>query len=955
MSSRSDSHVAPASRSPRERLREVLAHAAHVLPAQGPIGVFVHHNTLHAFEERPFEDAVLAAAALYGAEPYMREAAYQADARRGRIRGTDLDAVLAREPDGPVFTGLTRRRLRRAMLQPGHADADAATIRWRLEDGDLAEAHARDAEALALFEACLARVPVASAFPPPTRHDASEEWRADDDIHPWLIRLCAVYLDQGLAYWPMPGREAGFYVAVRDLLAAPGVLLSTALQGADRVFAQQARDGLRAEDVVLAWLEPHGDDAEAWERTLQRELLALPGWAGLFSLLEQQPQLAPHLALPCRLVDFLAVRCTLDAVARRNRSTADTARPVPDARDVQAARAVTLAAVARAVRLSAARVAALDDRDWRAFMDAVDAFSEVERRRVWHAAYEASHEQDVLRALGAHRRDASPRRRAHVSSQVFFCIDDREESMRRAVEEADPTVETYGAAGFFGVAVNYQGLDDAQGVPLCPVVVTPQHAVTERARVEDAALHVRRAFRRRLLGRLTHGAGVSSRTLLRGWVSTAALGVLTAVPLVGRVLAPRTFGRLRAALNDAFLPEPRTELTLMRDDAVSQERLHGLLQGFAIQEKADRVASVLAPAGLTHGFARLVAVLGHGSTTLNNPHESAYDCGACGGRRGGPNARLFAAMANHPGVRAALRLQGIDIPDTTWFVGGYHDTCSDDVQFFDTEGLPETHHDDLRRLRAVLDQARAMNAHERSRRFESCDLDVSAAAALVHVEERAEHLAQPRAECGHGTNAVCIVGRRAITEGLFLDRRSFLVSYDPHEDPDDQRLARLLGAAMPVCAGISLEYYFSFVDNERYGCGTKLPHNVAGLIGVMNGQGSDLRTGLPWQMVEIHEPVRILFVIETTPDRLAAVIGANAQLERLVRNRWIRLATIDPDTGVLHVWRGSGAWERLDGDFPPLPQVPSSRAWYAGQRAHLGAVWVRAHESTPAKETAWTR
>ncbi len=254
-------------------------------------------------------------------------------------------------------------------------------------------------------------------------------------------------------------------------------------------------------------------------------------------------------------------------------------------------------------------------------------------------------------------------------------------------------------------------------------------------------------------------------------------------------------------------------------------------------------------------------------------------------------------MANRPEVRFRLRELSIDIPQDTWFIGGYHDTCSDDVQLFDLDLVPAAWRADLLRIRESLDEARMRNAHERARRFESCPPDASPDAALRHVEERAEHLAQPRPEYGHCTNAVCIVGRRSLTRGLFLDRRAFLVSYDPDQDPDDRSLSSLMAAVVPVCAGISLEYYFSFVDNDRYGCGTKLPHNVTGLVGVMDGHASDLRTGLPWQMVSIHEPVRILFVVETTPERLNGVIRASSLLDRMVANRWIRIATIDPASG----------------------------------------------------------
>src|SRR5262249_56378864 len=195
-----------------------------------------------------------------------------------------------------------------------------------------------------------------------------------------------------------------------------------------------------------------------------------------------------------------------------------------------------------------------------------------------------------------------------------------------------------------------------------------------------------------------------------------------------------------------------------------------------------------------------------------------------------------------------------------------HNTSSEAFTFYDLERLPDSQRSEFEEIRALIEQAGDRDAHERCRRCESAPLTLSLAAARQHVEGRAEDLAQVRPEWGHATNAVTSVGRRRRTRGLFLDRRAFLNSYDPTQDDAEATvLTRILQAAFPVCAGISLEYYFSYVDNAGYGSGTKLPHNIASLVGVMDGAASDLRTGLPWQMVEIHEPVRQLFVIETTP------------------------------------------------------------------------------------------
>ncbi|HLI83007.1 MAG TPA: putative inorganic carbon transporter subunit DabA [Bryobacteraceae bacterium] len=293
----------------RDTLLQAVEHAAHLLPMQGPIGVFIHHNTLHAFEHLPFEQAVIEASRLFGAEPYMTEAAYRTELARGRIQIEDINFVLGSEPDAVVFPGLMRRALRRAMITPGVREFDAATILWRTEQGDLARDF-RHAALRTLFQACFDRTVVHEEEPVPPRP-------IDEIIHPWLIRLCSVFLDQGTAYWPMPYRERGFYESVRELLSRRGGMFPKYLSGLDEEFRRQKNGAFSATDAVLDYLEAHNPNESEWKGIIQSELLALPGWAGLMRRLEEKPGLAPHEPVPCSLMDFLAVRLTMSRVAAR--------------------------------------------------------------------------------------------------------------------------------------------------------------------------------------------------------------------------------------------------------------------------------------------------------------------------------------------------------------------------------------------------------------------------------------------------------------------------------------------------------------------------------------------------------------------------------------------------------------------------------------------------------------
>jgi uncharacterized protein YbcC (UPF0753/DUF2309 family) len=543
----------------------------------------------------------------------------------------------------------------------------------------------------------------------------------------------------------------------------------------------------------------------------------------------------------------------------------------------------------------------------------------------------------TLEAL-AHRVKEPVEQIQSPTVQVVTCLDEREESFRRHLEEITPSWETFGAAGFFAVPMYYRGAADAHNVPLCPVVMKPSHWVREV--VDDSILneHERNAKRRERLGSVAHRAHLGSRRPVTGGIISAALGALASVPLVARVLMPRLTSRLRRSVGKLLRTPPQTKLVLERI-TMKPGSGHGEL-GWNIAEMLNQSERLLRDIGLTHTFAPLVFILGHGSGSLNNPHKSAYDCGACGGNPGAPNARAAAQLLNDPRVRTGLAQRGLHIPATTWFLGGYHNTCDDSVTLFETEHVHAELVEPLVQAKLTLQEACLRNAQERSRRFESCPLSATPAEAHKHVEGRSEDLAQARPELGHATNAVCLVGRRQSSRGLYFDRRAFLVSYDPTQDtPEGMVLGRTLGAVFPVCGGINLEYFFSHVDPAGYGCGTKLPHNITSLLGVVDGSGGDLRTGLPWQMTEIHEAVRLLIVIETTEALFRLLMKGNRDIDVLTRNGWVQVVLMHPETGqFLHFDRHEFRAVQPEGEL--LRRVRTSAEWYGGKRQHLEFVEV---------------
>ncbi|WP_196784195.1 DUF2309 domain-containing protein [Crateriforma conspicua] len=1004
---------------PLTSLRQQIEHAAHLLPSQGPITVFVHHNTLHAFEDLDFDGGVQAGGRTFGCQAYLPEDRYRTMLEEGRIRVEDLEAVLHEdledEADRLVSVFCTRYALRLSMMQfPLHAGS-THELRWVVAETD-ALRRFRDEVSPAVREEMLtdtrAAVQQRIQKPSPMRDtmdevlqqfDSSKNqswsdrrweafvlnylWRvccegvriadppvetmdahsgvfeqrirhrdvliqtgaddADVPVHETLIRFCAAFLDQGFAAWNLPHRSQGFY---RCFLShhVDGPAPTRWLRSVQRECRRLSDHHVQPLQSIRESLQLLGVEESEQEPFITQTLLALRGWSGMVWQMETNAEWTPHPAPPGSLVEFLAIRLMLDRIAiaevARNLSghhvPLNKLRPTFRRDDTAAPanhfeqRAYTVFQLAQVLGWRPRDLENLAPQQWNALLAEIESFPALERRRIYHRAFERKYRNETLDAVIAHSRRPNHRSNQRPVFQIVCCLDEREESFRRHLEEVQPDCETFGIAGFFGVAMYYRGAADAHYTPLCPVNVKPDHFVVETPVYSAVEAERRRADARRTLGHATHRAHLGSRSFLGGAL-TGIFGSIAAVPLVARIMFPRTTAQIRRWFG-SIVRTQSTELCLERlqpDPGSDNGHI-----GYSVEEMAGIVEGGLRALGLANPdlLSELVVICGHGSASLNNPHEAAHDCGACGGGRGGPNARAFAQMANDVRVRSRLAERGLTIPDSTFFIGGYHNTCDDTMSWYDLDRVPLVQRKRFEAAKADIDEARKRSAHERCRRFESAGDSLDFDEALRHVEGRAEDLSQTRPEYGHATNALCFVGRREWSRGLFLDRRAFLTSYDPTQDDDRSSiLEQMLQAVIPVCAGINLEYYFSYVDPIGYGCGTKLPHNITSLLGVMDGAESDLRPGLPWQMVEIHEPVRLLFVIETTPQAMKRIIDDNEAIARLVKGGWVQLAIFDPDSGRIRRW--------FKDDFVlyapherEIPAVNSSPDWYAGKREHLG-------------------
>lgn len=621
--------------------------------------------------------------------------------------------------------------------------------------------------------------------------------------------------------------------------------------------------------AISSMLAQRGVAPDDVVRYLEAQLCRLPGWASVMGLRVSKGHRHD-------MVDFVALRLTVEHVLVG--AMASGAKPAD--RDPASAGPDTL-----------------DDQ---------------QRVAVWQAAAELAYADGLLTRL-ARRGSAAPvpaMPPAVPDAQVVLCIDVRSEGLRRHLEALGP-YETLGFAGFFGLPVAVRPAHAEEAIASCPVILDPKATVTEKV----VAGRLRTGVERELSHHGFHTAEVGGAS---AFALADATGWLLGPRTLATSLAPGSFARVRQWF-ERLGRRPVTTRFDLETDAASG--------GLSLDDQVAVAHGALTAMGLTEGFAPLVVFCGHRSENRNNPYRSALDCGACGGNPGGPNARILAAICNRSLVRERLAEVGLAIPPSTRFVAAEHETTDDTVTFLDIDdqrddGLDDAARERLGRLARDLDRAGRASRAERAERYPASPLP--SARTLRSVDP-----AQVVPDWGLARCAAIVIGHRSLTAGLDLDRRTFLHSYRPELDPEGLVLEAIMTGPVVVAHWISSQYYFSTVDPHRFGAGPKPLHNVIGRLGVAVGASTDVRIGLPLESTwfdgePVHDPMRLVVVVDAPRARVDAVVDRNPVLRRLFDHGWARVAARD-ESGQHFVMR-----DRL-GEWRPLPDTSDPEREQAGQ------------------------
>ncbi|HMW89321.1 MAG TPA: DUF2309 domain-containing protein [Candidatus Obscuribacter sp.] len=658
-------------------------------------------------------------------------------------------------------------------------------------------------------------------------------------VNKQMIKWCSAYLDKTQAQWNLDGTD-GFFASWRKLAAFDHSLTLYGVKNWKQELSQLPDDSALALQLLLDKIGVAEGQVVDY---LTRHLAQLVGFAS--HLKWRQAQGDSKL-----LTDYLAMRLFYEWQYARpllTRFYDPTIKP------------------------------------WTQLSPAAGGESAVASREgdyasLWQDAYESNYRNRLLTELTESCRQVDDNK-VSPQCQLVFCIDVRSEPVRRNLEKLGPYA-TFGFAGFFGFAMQFKPLGSALSLDLCPVLIKPSKSVTETDR--DGKCNGKVNLQSLLASAIQLRKRLKS-SLLGAFGLVEGFGLASALPLFARTIAPRQYENAVQAVGKQLCGHGHTEI-----DA----------SAFSLEEKIALARGNLKAIGIAKEVAPIVVLCGHKGHSQNNPYASALDCGACGGNAGGASARLAALILNDKAVRLGLASQGVFVPDESVFVAAEHNTTTDNFEFYDVPELTTVQQQIFERLQADLEKAATLVREERRQ----C-LPKSVIAGMNEPSCRSVDWAQVAPEWGLAGNAAFIAAPRSVTAGVNLKGRSFLHSYDCRQDEDGSVLELIMTAPMVVAQWINMQYYLSTMDNEVFGSGSKVVHNVVGDFGVMQGALSDLKIGLPAQSVmsaegeRMHEPMRLLVVIRATTEAIDNVLKKHEHVASLVKNRWLHLVAMNPDNG----------------------------------------------------------
>jgi uncharacterized protein YbcC (UPF0753/DUF2309 family) len=678
----------------------------------------------------------------------------------------------------------------------------------------------------------------------------------------------ASYFDNGQAIWSAADQDQSLFCSWKAEAQVDRTPEITGLKGFRKLVKNLPNHPLEAIQVALVKL---GIPEEGMSLYLHRLLLRVGGWSAYAARLDWDNEL--YGGKDGKLMEFLAVlicweACILDSLDNSGLNNKwDKAKEIYSVISVQK-----------------------------------ELNQQLAQKLVLQEAFDLAAQRKIISKFENHKPSNSKSERA--DAQAIFCIDVRSEVYRRNLELVDPKIETLGFAGFFAFPIKYNPIGHVGGEAQCPVLLKTGPTIIEQ--MPDKKIHQEVLDKR-----------IFNRQVQQVWKSfkSGAVTCFSFVSPMGLAYLPKLF-------TDSFgltRPVPHPDKVGMTDTSLSNkdislapDTVNGETVGIPIEQQMIMAKNALNAMSLVEDFGQFVLIVGHGSTMVNNPHATGYDCGACGGHTGEANARVAASVLNNKEVRASLQMENIFIPEDTTFLACLHDTTTDEITIYNEHSVHADSKVALEDLKKSLAKAGQTTRTERSLKLLT-DGDSNIDKAMF---ARSKDWSQIRPEWGLAGCSTFVVAPRKRTKGIDLEGKSFLHSYDWEKDLGFSVLELIMTAPMVVTSWINLQYYGSTVDNKNFGSGNKTLHNVTAGLGVIEGYSGDLRVGLPLQSIHDgenyqHEPLKLNVIIEAPIEAMNDILKKHQSVKDLCDNGWIHLMAMDEHGKVSYGYRGDFSWEKI--------------------------------------------